>query len=126
MTRRAVTYCSCRTVFSSLSDLCLALLLAAATSGSAFAQFSSSIEGTVTDASSAVLEGATVRVTNEATGVSSTTKTTSSGYYRVPSLPAGQYRVEASREGFNTAVQSGVVLDTAKVQAVSIQVAVRS
>jgi hypothetical protein len=126
MKRRAGAYCSFRTLFSSLSGLGLALLLATAMSGSAFAQFNSSIEGTVTDSSSAVVEGVTIRVTNEATGVSFVTKTTSTGYYRVPSLPAGQYRVEASREGFNTAVQSGVVLDTAKVQAVSIQLAVGS
>ncbi len=126
MKRRAGAHCSLRSFFSSLSGLGLVLLLAAALSGSAFAQFNSSIEGTVTDSSSAVVEGVTVRVTNEATGVSSVTKTSSTGYYRVPSLAAGQYRVEASREGFNTAVQSGVVLDTAKVQAVSIQLAVGS
>src|SRR5207253_9682679 len=46
------------------------------------------------------------------------------GYYRVPTLPAGKYRVEASKEGFDTAVQSGVVVDVARVQAVPLQLRV--
>src|SRR5207244_9085232 len=80
----------------------------------ALAQFSSSIDGTVTDASGAVMADVNIRVTNEATGLAFVTRTSATGYYRVPTLPAGKYRVEASKEGFDTAVQSGVVVDVAR------------
>ena len=93
-------------------------------SGLALAQFNSSIEGTVTDASGAVVSEVDIRVTNEATGLESTTKSSNMGYYRVPALAAGHYRVEASKEGFNTAVQNGVVVDVARVQAVPLTLSV--
>jgi hypothetical protein len=93
-------------------------------SESAFAQFSSAIEGTVTDSSGAVVADVTIQVTNEATGLEFTTKTSTTGYYRVPTLPAGKYRVEASKEGFNTSVQTGIVLDVARVQAVPLKLTV--
>jgi hypothetical protein len=126
MKRRVAPFCSLRVVFSSLCTLGFAVLLSLATSATAFAQFSSSIEGTVTDASGAVVADVTIQVTNQATGLASVTKTSATGYYRVPTLPAGQYRVEASKEGFETAVQKGIVLDVAKVQAVQFQLAVGS
>ncbi len=107
-------------VFSSVPLLCWILAVAFTTCTPALAQFSSSIEGTVTDSSGAAVSGASVRVSNEATGFVFTTTTSSSGYYRVPTLPVGQYRVEASKEGFDTAVQSGVVLDVARVQSVPL------
>ncbi len=90
----------------------------------ATAQFNSSIEGTVTDASGAVVADVNIRAVNESTGLEFATKTSVNGYYRVPTLPAGQYRVEASKEGFDTAVQSGVILEVAKVQAVPLQLRV--
>jgi Carboxypeptidase regulatory-like domain/TonB dependent receptor len=126
MKRRTGGCCSFRIALSSLSALCFALLIFLAISRTAWGQFSSSIEGTVTDTTGAVVADVTVRVTNDATGVSFVTKTSSTGNYRVPVLPAGQYRVEASKEGFTTVVQADVVLDVAKVQSVPFQLAVGS
>jgi hypothetical protein len=115
---------SFRLVFSLFGAFCWLLLLTVGTSTHAYAQFNSAIEGTVTDASGAVIADVNVRVTNEATGLEFATKTSASGYYRVLTLPAGPYRVEASKEGFDTAVQSGVVVDVARVQAVPLQLRV--
>jgi hypothetical protein len=109
--------------FSSCTSICLLLFLVT-TSRPTMAQFSSAIEGTVTDASGAVVANVNIRVTNEATGFMFSTTSSGSGYYRVPTLPAGRYRIEASKEGFDTAVQSGVVVDVARVQAVPIQLRV--
>lgn len=92
-------------------------------SGVCLAQFNSSIEGTVTDTSGAAVPEVNIRVVNEATGVVSATRTSGAGYYTVPALPAGRYRVEASKAGFSTAVQRGVVLESARVQAVPLQLA---
>jgi hypothetical protein len=100
------------------------LLFSLTTSMPATAQFNSSIEGTVTDASGAVVADVNIRVINESTGLEFATKTSVNGYYRVPTLPVGQYRVEASKEGFDTVVQTGVVLEVAKVQAVPLQLRV--
>src|SRR6266850_3977238 len=61
---------------------------------SAWAQFASAIEGTVTDPSNAVVPGATVTIANEATGVAQTGHTTSAGYYRFPALPGGVYTLK--------------------------------
>jgi len=84
--------------------LCQRLALAALFCIPAFAQFSSSIEGTVTDSTGDVVPDVAIRVINEDTGGALTSKTSETGYYRVPALPVGHYRVEASKPGFATAV----------------------
>ena len=75
----------------------LAVLLIGFTSVPAVAQFASSIEGTVTDASGAIVPGATVTVLNEDTGTEQSVTTTSAGYYRVPALAAALYTLRATR-----------------------------
>ncbi len=68
------------------------------------------LTGLVTDPSGAVLRGATIRVTNEATNISASTPSNDSGRYVLPSLRPGVYRVETSLAGFRKQVQSGVTL----------------
>ncbi|MFB3921932.1 MAG: carboxypeptidase regulatory-like domain-containing protein [Terriglobia bacterium] len=60
------------------------------------------IVGRVTDPSGAVIPNVTITVTNENTGVVSTSGTTGEGIYTVPALPTGIYRVEAKKDGFKT------------------------
>ena len=68
-----------------------------------FAQaVSGNIVGTVTDSSGAAVVGAEVVATKVATGVSATTKTSSTGEYRFDNLLAGTYRVTAKSSGFRT------------------------
>jgi len=124
MKRYVAAFRSLHRDFPFIGAFCWVLLLTLSASRPAMAQFSSAIEGTVSDASGAVIADVNIRVTSESTGLEFATKTSASGYYRVPTLPAGQYRVEASKEGFDTAVQSGVVLDVARVQAVPLQLRV--
>src|ERR1700685_2187299 len=57
------------------------------------------IEGTVSDPSGAVVAGATVEATNNATAVTATTVTNNDGLYRFPSLIPGTYTVTVSKEG---------------------------
>lgn len=123
--KRLVAACvPLRFVFSFIGAFSWAVLLSLATSTPALAQFNSAIEGTVTDASGAVVADVNIRVTNVSTGFEFATKTAANGNYRVPTLPAGQYRVEASKEGFDTTVQEEVVLDVARVQSVPLQLRV--
>ena len=64
--------------------------------------------GTVTDASSAVVAGAKITITEMKTGVVHMVNTNESGNYEVPDLAPGQYEVAAEMQGFKRAVHSGV------------------
>jgi Carboxypeptidase regulatory-like domain len=61
-----------------------------------------SVQGTVTDASGAVVPSAQVTVRNVATSVETTATTNNAGLYSVPFLPIGQYEVTVSATGFAT------------------------
>ncbi len=62
------------------------------------------ILGTVTDPTGAVIPGATVTVTNTATNVSRTVKTTAAGAYVVAQLNPGPYSIKVEAAGFATTV----------------------
>ena len=74
----------------------------------ALAQFGASVQGTVTDNSGAVVSGATVTVTEQATGVSHSVVTDASGFYRINELPPGKYRVDAAAASFEKSTESDV------------------
>src|SRR5271165_7614317 len=75
----------------------LALLIFFA--GTAFAQSTGSIQGTVYDAAGAVIPNAAMTIRHQSTGEERTTVTDSSGIYVVPSLAVGTYRVEVKAAG---------------------------
>jgi hypothetical protein len=66
--------------------------------------------GIVQDSFESVVAGATVVVTNQATGREYTLTTDSSGIFVAPEIPVGTYKVTASLQGFKTRVQEGIVL----------------
>jgi hypothetical protein len=73
---------------------------------------SAEITGHVNDPQGAVVSNATVIARNVATGVESTTQTTSDGIYRFPALPAGDYDVRVQPgQGFNKAEAKAVHID---------------
>ena len=65
-----------------------------------------SIQGTVTDATGAVVPGAAIHVVNQATGVAVDTKSNSVGFYQVPDLFAGTYVVTITTSGMKSDVQT--------------------
>ena len=67
---------------------------------SAVAQYGASLEGTVTDKSGAVVGGAMVTITDQATGVTRNTVSGQSGFYRIAGLPPGRYRVDVEAASF--------------------------
>ncbi len=73
--------------------------------------FRGTILGTATDASGAVLPGATVTAKNVATGLERTTHTSADGSYSLPELPIGVYTVTVTLTGFQTFVTKGVTVD---------------
>jgi hypothetical protein len=90
--------------------ICLALLFAAS---SVFAQTggTGSIQGTVTDPSGAVVSGAEVDATNNATGIKTGSVTTDTGFFVIPLLQPGNYAVTVAASGFETLKQEHVIVD---------------
>ena len=84
-----------------LSRLSLSCALFVVLAAGCFAQMiNGDLVGTVADPTGAMLAGATVTATNDATGVKATTSTGSSGEYRFTNLAVGTYTLTASVSGF--------------------------
>jgi carboxypeptidase family protein len=95
----------------SLCLICSTLLSAQSTGGR--------ILGRVSDTSGAVLAKVKVTLTNEATGVSTDTVTSSGGDYGFPQVPVGTYRLEFDLGGFKKTLQRGVNVDLNQVVTVN-------
>lgn len=92
----------------SISALALIAALLLTYAPAARAQGSASrVTGIVQDTSGAVVEGATVTLTNEGTNVSITTQTTSAGAYAFDSVQVGAYIVSVEKQGFKKFVSTG-------------------
>src|SRR5215469_6803967 len=97
-----------------LSGLFLFLLAVAA-----YAQVdysTATLKGTVVDPQSAVVSGATVTVTNTATGITRTTKSLGDGSYQVPALPPASYLVTFEAQGFSKTVVKNLELTVGQTQ----------
>ena len=79
-----------------------------ATASVLFAQATAAINGRVVDQGGAVLPGATVTITESATGVARTTVTNAEGLYSVPALSPGLYNLKVELTGFAAAVNNNV------------------
>src|SRR5438105_4202701 len=66
------------------------------------------ISGTVMDPTGAVVPDATITITNNATGVKTSTASTSSGNYSVSTLDPGKYTVMVTATGFQSLTQENV------------------
>ncbi len=69
-----------------------------------------SLTGTVKDGQGAVLPGATITITNTATGATRTTVSNASGAYNLPGLPPGTYKLKIELSGFRTYQHENVLL----------------
>ncbi|HYP13201.1 MAG TPA: TonB-dependent receptor, partial [Bryobacteraceae bacterium] len=83
-----------------------------------------SVVGIVTDSSQGAISGATVTVTNTATGVSRAVTTNESGAYTVTPLIPGPYEIKVNNPGFRTQMQSNVALETGAVFKMDFQLQV--
>jgi hypothetical protein len=97
--------------FALLAAIGLAITVNYATAQS---NVSGSISGTVTDASGAVISGASVTITNTDRGEDiRVTKTNGSGFFTAEALPLGSYKVTITDAHFKTEVVTGLVLHAA-------------
>jgi len=95
-TKRLFALCFC-------SLICLASPLL-------YGQATGAFSGTVSDKAGAVISGASVRITSQATGLTREGKTDDSGHYLVPLLPVAFYTIHVEAQGFAPAEQKDVRL----------------
>ena len=72
------------------------------------------VSGTVTDATSALIPGVTIKATNTQTGVITSIISNESGAYNFASLQPGIYKVSAELPGFQTQTYTSVQLGTSQ------------
>ena len=86
----------------------ISLLLICAFSLTTFAQGTTSrVTGTVLDQNGGAVVGATVTLTNEASGVSFTTQTNENGNYGFDLVQAGNYSIAIEKQGFKRYLSKG-------------------
>src|SRR5258708_26587391 len=69
-----------------------------------------SIVGEVTDATSAAVPGATVKLTHTETGQVRTATSSEGGAFNFPTLPGGTYEVPVTKEGFQPFSRTGITV----------------
>ncbi len=75
-----------------------------------YGQATASFSGTVSDKAGAVVSGATVTATSQATSLSREAKTDDSGHYLIPLLPVAFYTIRVESQGFQTTEQKDIRL----------------
>ena len=68
------------------------------------------VSGIVLDPSGGAIAGAQVLIINEATAVQYPGKANGEGYYVVPNIPPGTYRIQVSNSGFKTIIKPDIVV----------------
>jgi Carboxypeptidase regulatory-like domain/TonB-dependent Receptor Plug Domain len=84
------------------------------------------LSGTITDQSHGAIPKATVSVVNVATGVTTTVTTNADGIFVVPNLLPGNYEATISADGFQRAIQNGIVLTVGAQQVLNVTMKVGS
>lgn len=83
----------------------------AAHSAASAQQILGAITGTVKDASGSAVPDATVRAVNLATNLKVVEHTQPSGFYSVPNLPAGTYKLTFTKAGFDAETHTEILVN---------------
>ncbi|MFB3825430.1 MAG: carboxypeptidase regulatory-like domain-containing protein [Bryobacteraceae bacterium] len=86
----------------------------------------STIRGTATDPTGAVVGDVLITVTNLETNARREVRTGASGDYEIPDLQRGTYRLNATREGFKTFVADNVILEGNQVRRIDVSLEIGS
>jgi len=96
------------------SFLVLVFTLAGSSLLNSQASYTSQIRGVVKDQSGALVTNATVTITNDATGISQTSRSDDHGLYILTGLRPAVYTIKAEATGFRASEQRNVVLQVAQ------------
>ncbi len=102
-----------------LSRIAFSAVVLFAASGSLGQIFPGRITGTVQDAQGAVIPGASVKLTNTATGLERTATTSENGEFNFPQLALGTYQLTVSKAGFQTVVLTDITTSLSQVNTLS-------
>ncbi len=89
----------------------LSLLIMLFSSLGASAQANSNVTGIITDQTGAVVSGATITLTDLATGVEKSTISGGTGLYELPGLNPSDYDMKVTLKGFETFERKGIVVN---------------
>ena len=104
-----------------------AIVLLLSCAGWLHAQVSTgAISGTASDSTGAAIAGATVKITNQETGVSSSLTTDSGGFYSAEGLSVGTYTIDITKEGFKESITKGIQIDPGQRRANNVTLEVGS
>lgn len=92
--------------------------------GTAMAQSTAVLKGTVTDPSGAGVPNAKVVAKNQATGGEWNSQSDNTGSYLIPSLPIGNYNVTVTVAGFQKTVIQNIILAAATTVTQNVQLQV--
>jgi len=84
------------------------------------------LNGTILDPAGAVVPGAAVVITNNATGEEHKATSTSAGAYTIPYVPAGTYMVRVTAPGFRTSEAQNVIVRVAETLTFNVTMQVGS
>lgn len=84
--------------------------LALLTSNSLMAQANAELSGRIFDPAKAAVPGASITITRLDTSTERVTTSNESGVYTVPALAPGKYEIQVRKDGFQTAIRSGLEL----------------
>jgi hypothetical protein len=115
-------------MFKSLRFCITTLVLVAMCALSAMAQSQAStgqIVGSIKNANGELVPGATVVITNPATGLSRTLTTGDQGEFRAVSLPPGEYTIDVTAPGFGKTTQTGYKVEVGSALTADIALSVQ-
>lgn len=78
------------------------------------------INGTVSDSSGSVIAGATVRLTNDATGLTFTRSTNNTGFYTFTPIKIGSYTISVAAPNFENFEQQNIQVNVSQIVAVNV------
>src|SRR6059058_2868871 len=104
-----------------ISSVLAATLIALCLNAPAFAQFRTSIQGTVTDPTGAVIPGAKLTLTDTDTNHVVTATSNASGVYNFNALPTDHFDLTAEAKGFKTRTLQAVRLVPEQPNAIDVQ-----
>src|SRR6266850_4818730 len=93
--------------------------------GACYAQtVGASVQGSISDATGAVLPGASITVKNSSTGTTTELLSDERGRYLAPLLQSGEYEIQVSLQGFSSVVRRGIRLAVGQNAVVDVKLEV--
>jgi hypothetical protein len=95
--------------------IAMALALTLVVSGGAHAQSTATLQGTVFDATGAIVPGATVSVRGGSIGFDRSVRADDEGRFHVAAIPAGSYEVTTTATGFRSVVITELTFEVGRI-----------